>query len=64
MIVAYTHIAFGLEPSNYVFDQSKIRTHFTQSLEKELIEPFPILKEKRTTFYSTVISQSTGVLCI
>ena len=62
--IAYiTHIAFGLEPSNYVFDQSKMRTHFTQSLEKKLIEPFPILKEKRTTLSSTVIDVEVHCYC-
>ena len=55
--------AFGLEPSNYVFDQSKMRTHFTQSLEKKLIEPFPTLKEKRTTLSSTVIYVEVHCYC-
>ena len=61
LAIAYiTHIAFGLEPSKYVFDQSKMRTHFTQWLEKK---PFPILKEKRTTLSSTVIYVEVHCYC-
>ena len=55
-----THIAFGLEPPNYVFDQSKMRTHFTQSLEKKLIEPFPIYTKRK----KNNIVFNGNILCI
>ena len=47
--IAYiTAIAFGLNPSSCVFEQRMLRYHFLQCLEKKIITPFPLTREKRT----------------
>lgn len=48
--VAYiTHIAFGDGPSSVIFNQSKMREHFQKSLEKQKMQPFPVLRKLRTS---------------
>ena len=43
--IAYiTHIAFGLNPSLHVFNQSSTRQHFLKFLENKHLQPFPTSK--------------------
>ena len=45
--VAYiTDIAFGLDPSHHVYQQSDMRDHFFKCLEQKKMEPFPVVKNR------------------
>ena len=43
-----TTIAFGQNPSSYVYNQSVLRKHLINCLEAQHMEPFPIIREQRT----------------
>ena len=46
--IAYiTHLAFGLDPSLFVFRQESLRGHFIWCLENKMLNTFPILRERR-----------------
>lgn len=42
-----THIAFGLNPSLCVFQQSSMRAHLLKCLESKRMELFPVQRERR-----------------
>ena len=42
-----THIAFGLDPSLFVFDSDSMRSHLINCVESKEIQPFPIIRERR-----------------
>ena len=42
-----TTLAYGQNPSSYVYDQSAMRKHLINCLEAQHIEPFPIIRERR-----------------
>ena len=46
-IAFITHIANGLDPSLYVFDQGKMREHLTKCFEKRKLETFPVCRKRR-----------------
>ena len=51
--IAYiTHIAFGMNPSSCVFQQSSMREHFLKCLEDKKMQPFPVSNRKRRTSVS------------
>ena len=40
--IAYaTDLAYGNDPASYRYDQTKLRSHFLECLEKEFLTPFP-----------------------
>ena len=49
-IAFITHIANGLDPSLYVFDQGKVREHLTKCFEKRKLETFPVCRKRRGIF--------------
>ena len=42
-----TTLAYGQNPSSYVYDQSALRENLINCLEAQHIEPFPIIRERR-----------------
>ena len=62
--VAYiTHIAFGLNPCLYVFQQSSMREHFLTCLENKKMEPFPTQKERRLSITHKVVGIQVYCYC-
>ena len=61
--VAYvTHLANNLNPSLCVFSQSKMRSHLMHCFEQKRLDPFPIVKEKRSSI-AKVISIKVYCYC-
>ena len=46
-IASLTLLALGGDPTNVVFNQEEMRSHFLQQYESQHIQPFPILKHRR-----------------
>ena len=62
--IAYvTHIANRLDPSLCVFHQAEMRNHLIQCFEHKQLDPFPILKERRSSNLSKVISIKVYCYC-
>ena len=52
--IAYiTSIAFGLDPSLCVFNQTAMRDHLLKCLQAKKITPFPIMRERRSSQISS-----------
>ena len=43
-----TSLAHGQNPSSFVYDQAAMRTHLVRCLETQKVEPFPIVRQRRT----------------
>ena len=62
--IAYiTHLAFGLDPSLFVFKQQALRSHFIHCIEQKTISPFPILRERRQPSTLTVVTIEVHCHC-
>ena len=57
------HIANKLDPSLCVFHQMKMRKHLIQCFEQKQLNPFPILKERRSSNIPKVISIKVYCYC-
>ena len=58
-----THIAHELDPSLCVFNQGQMRKHLIQCFEKEELQPFPILKERRSSGVTKVTNCKVYCYC-
>ena len=55
-----TTLAFGQNPSSFVYDQSALRKHLINCLEAQRIEPFPTIRERRIVIANLI---SIDVFC-
>ena len=54
--IAYiTHLAYGLDPSLFVFHQEAMRSHFIKCIENHSIDLFPTIKKRRQSVMATTI---------
>ena len=49
LLIYVTHLANNLNQSLSVFSQSKMRSHLMHCFEQKRLDPFPIVKEKRSS---------------
>ena len=62
LLIYVTHLANNLNPSLCVFSQSKMRSHLMHCFEQKRLDPFPIVKEKRSSI-AKVISIKVYCYC-
>ena len=54
--IAYaTHLSNGLDPSLCVFNQAQMRQHIINCFESENLQPFPIIKKRRSSVLTKMI---------
>ena len=62
--IAYiTSIAFGLNPTLCVFEQSAMRPHLLNCFQEKEMSPFPMLRERRSSLTATTISIKVYCYC-
>ena len=58
-----TALALGVKPELFLFDQSKMRRHLQQCLERGKMQMFPVIKKRRTKTSSVKKTQAVPVYC-
>ncbi len=48
-IAIATSLAYGIDPSQLIFDQQEMRCHFVDCLSSQSLKPFPVRKKLRVT---------------
>ena len=56
-------LAFGDDPTTVVFDQSMLRSHLGECYTKKHLEPFPVIK-KRRTMQKVINEQQCAIYCM